>query len=170
VLNWITATEINNKGFEIERVQGSKANWEKIGYAAGNGTTTESRFYSFTDNNIVPGHYKYRLKQLDFNGAYKYSNEVEVEFNMPDSYGLLQNYPNPFNPETKISFTLPKGEFVTLKIYNSLGEEVAALVNGFREAGLHSVTFSADKYSNGVYLYKVTAGEFTSVKKMILLK
>jgi photosystem II stability/assembly factor-like uncharacterized protein len=170
-LSWITATELNNQGFEIERK--IIDNWEKIGYVSGNGTTTEMQYYSFTDNiklvNNVDQIY-YRLKQIDFDGTYEYSSEVVVEISKVNSYLLNQNYPNPFNPSTIISFQLAESRFVTLKVYDVLGNEVATLVNEEKPAGKFEVEFNSTDLSSGIYYYKLTAGNFTDLKKMILLK
>jgi len=170
-LSWITATELNNQGFEIERK--TTESWEKIGFVDGNGTTTEMQYYSFTDNSgLVNNVYKiyYRLKQIDFDGTYEYSNEVTIELSQPDSYLLNQNYPNPFNPSTIISWQLPESKFVTLKIYDVLGNEVASLINKENPAGNFEVEFNATALSSGIYYYKLVAGDFVDVKKMILLK
>ncbi|NUN10637.1 MAG: T9SS type A sorting domain-containing protein [Ignavibacteriaceae bacterium] len=166
VLNWSTATEVNNRGFEIEKSE--NGNWNVIGYVEGNGTVTSTRNYTFTDV-TAPGKYSYRLKQIDFDGSFTYSNAVETEF-MPSEFSLGQNYPNPFNPETKISFTLPVQENVTIKIFDLTGKEVKTLVNGKMEAGKHSLTLNAEGLSSGVYFYQMTAGSFTSVKKLSVLK
>jgi len=174
ILNWRTGTEINNKGFEVERQinnpQSAVSKWEEIGFVGGFGTTTEPKTYTFTDDNVAAGNYTYRLKQVDFNGQYKYSNEVEVEINTPAEFALNQNYPNPFNPTTQISYSVPKAGFVSMKIYNSLGQQVASLVNGVVEAGNHAVTFNASNLSSGVYYYRIEAGESVAVKKMMLMK
>ncbi|MFN3695785.1 MAG: hypothetical protein ACK4UV_12310, partial [Ignavibacterium sp.] len=139
-LFWTTATETNNKGFEIHRsVNLSEKNlsWEIVGFVNGNGTTAEPKSYVFSDKNLNSGIYNYRLKQIDYDGSYKYSNEIEVIIGIPDKFVLEQNYPNPFNPTTKISFAIPKGvnNLVTLKIFDILGNEVATLINEEKEAG-----------------------------------
>ena len=175
MLNWKTATETNNKGFEVERQVSSKqksvsSQWEKIGFVGGYGTTTDPRSYSFTDQNLSSGNYEYRLKQIDFDGSYEYSNIVEVEVNAPLQFALSQNYPNPFNPSTQIEYTIPEDGYVSLKVYNALGQEVANLVNGIQKAGSHDVTFNASSVSSGVYYYRIESGENVSVKKMMVIK
>jgi hypothetical protein len=178
LLDWITATETNNKGFEIERSRTSNVkgqmNWEKIGYVAGFGTTTEPKSYSFTDNNVTSGAYSYRLKQIDLDGSYEYSNIVEVQVNVPLQFSLSQNYPNPFNPTTQIKYSIPEDGFVSLKVYNALGQQVAELVNGIVKAGSHSVSFNAGSaagvLSSGIYYYRMESGSRVMVKKMMLLK
>ncbi len=174
MLSWVTATELNNSGFEIQRslkTENSKDVWNKIGFIQGNGSSTESHAYSFTDGNIVkPGHYSYRLKQVDFDGKYAYSPVAEIDVNKPTRYYLSQNYPNPFNPTTTIEFSTPERSHVSLKVYDVLGNQVASLVDGWMESTNHKVVFNAANLASGIYYYTLTTGNFTSTKKLILLK
>ena len=170
LLEWTTATEINNMGFKIQRM--GLADWETIGFVKGKGTTTEiSNYEFFNDLSQFNASTKlnYRLKQIDFNGAFAYSDIVEVNYS-PENYSLSQNYPNPFNPNTGINFTLARSTFVELKVFNVLGNEVATLVNNIVSAGKHQVTFDASTLPSGVYLYTIKSGDFTETKKMILMK
>jgi streptogramin lyase len=180
-LNWSTSTETNNSGFHIERsvISNEVRNlfWENIGFVNGNGTTTETQSYSFADNNLNSGKYVYRLKQIDFDGTFEYSNEVEVIINVPEKFELSQNYPNPFNPSTTIRYTIPnvtlsgvEGSRVQLKIYDVLGNEVATLVNEAQSSGNYEVTFNGSSLASGTYFYKLQAGSFVETKKMILMK
>ena len=171
LLNWITSTETNNMGFDIER-RSTKSNsgWQKLGFINGKGTTTEKSNYSFVDKNPAEGKSYYRLKQIDFDGTSKIYNSLEVDFETVKEYSLSQNYPNPFNPSTEINYTLAKSGNVTLKVYNLLGSEVATLVNGFMESGKHSVKFDANDITSGIYFYTIKADNFTSTRKMILMK
>lgn len=173
-LNWATATEVNNMGFEVERSQLSKVKsqmeWEKIGFVNGNGTSTQVQTYSFADNNPVNGKLFYRLKQIDFDGTFEYSNIVEVDLGSVAGFVLDQNYPNPFNPTTKISWQSPISSRQTIKIYDVLGNVVATLVDEFKPAGYHEVEFDAANLPSGIYFYKLEAGKFTSVKKMMLVR
>jgi hypothetical protein len=171
LLSWITATEINNKGFEVERK--TNTDWENLGFVEGNGTTTETKHYSYSDNvssiaNVNT--FYYRLKQIDFDGSFEYSDIVEVQIDQPNEYSLEQNYPNPFNPVTNIEFILAMSGFVNLRVYDLLGNEVAILVEKELTAGKHKLKFDASKLASGIYLYKLTAGEFVDLKKLILLK
>jgi hypothetical protein len=169
-LEWTTATEINNMGFEIQRNQ--SAEWETIGFVEGSGTTSEItnyQFYNDLSESNSSMNLKYRLKQIDFNGVFSYSNIVEVDFLLED-YSLSQNYPNPFNPSTNISFTLTRSSFVTLKIYNVLGNEITTLVNKVIPGGNHQIEFNASGLSSGIYLYTINAGDFVETKKMVLMK
>jgi len=169
VLTWRTATETNNKGFEIQRKE-NKGEWKSIGYTAGFGTTTEPKSYTFSDKGVGAGRYSYRLKQTDYNGGYEYSEVIEVEVNAPAEYTLAQNYPNPFNPSTRISYSIPADAFVHLSVFNSIGQKIADLVNQEVKAGNHDVIFNAASLSSGIYYYKIDADGFTSTKKMILLR
>jgi hypothetical protein len=172
-LNWATATETNNQGFEVQRNTGSE--FVTIGFVSGHGTTTEAQVYAFTDRNVNAGSYTYRLKQIDFNGTFEYSNAVEVEVVAPAEFVLAQNYPNPFNPSTKINFSLAADSKVTLKVFNVLGQEVATLLNTNLVAGSHEVNFDASSINTGVYFYRLEATgidgtNFVDIKKMILTK
>jgi photosystem II stability/assembly factor-like uncharacterized protein len=180
LLNWSTATETNNRGFEIERQVSTKKNkvggrWETIGFVDGYGTTTLTHSYSYTDENVLPGKYYYRLKQIDFDGSFEYSKEIEVEVTPPTKFSLEQNYPNPFNPTTTIKYTIPNVgtsfmKFIKLKVYNTLGEEVATLVNEEKPAGSYTVKFNGSNLPSGVYIYRLTVGSYSAAKKLILLK
>lgn len=169
-LKWNTATETNNLGFDIER-KAADASWEKIGFVHGNGNSVSENSYSFVDKNINKiGKISYRLKQLDFDGKYEYSKTVEVSFAKNLSYQLAKNYPNPFNPSTKIKFSIPAKQHVSLKVFNLLGNEVATLVNDTKDAGEYVVDFNAKNLSSGVYYYRIQSGNFTQTNKMILMK
>ncbi len=119
---------------------------------------------------VSDGKYTYRLKQIDFDGSFQYSSEVEVEVSAPLEFSLEQNYPNPFNPSTTIRYSIPISEFVTLKIYDVLGNEVATLVNEVKPAGSDEIEFDASHLSSGIYIYKLQWGIFVETKKMILMK
>ncbi|HQF43774.1 MAG TPA: T9SS type A sorting domain-containing protein, partial [Ignavibacteriaceae bacterium] len=134
------------------------------------GTTTDPKFYSFTDNNVKVGSYSYRLKQLDFDGSFAYSQVVNVDITAPLQFSLEQNYPNPFNPATTINYSLAKDEFVHIAVFNILGEKVATLVNTNQKAGNYELKFDASSHSSGIYFYSMEAGDFKSVRKMILMK
>ena len=168
-LNWSTATEINNSGFEIER-KSVNAEWTNIGFVIGSGTTTEIRNYSYQDNSVISGSYSYRLKQVDYDGTFEYSNEVYVDVTPSMDYALQQNYPNPFNPSTKIRFTIPQASVVNLTVFNAIGEQVKALVNNYYEAGSHEVIFNASNLTSGIYFVRMESGSFVSTRKITLLK
>ena len=177
-LNWETATEVNNYGFEIERSEKSKVKsekWKKIGFVNGHGNSNSSKYYSYRDNEVTSGIYKYRLKQIDIDGQFEYSDVVEADLGLPTEFNLAQNYPNPFNPSTVIEYNIPadvKSETSNVKliVYDALGSKVVTLVNQFQDAGNYKVAFDASNFSNGVYYYTLSAGNFISTKKMILMK
>jgi hypothetical protein len=168
-LNWITATEINNQRFEIER-KTAESQFRTIGYISGHGTTTEQQTYSFVDKKLETGKYFYRLKQFDFNGSFEYSNEIDVDVNALLTYDLKQNYPNPFNPNTLIKYSVAKDGFVNVSIFNLLGEKVATLVDNNMKAGSYEVNFDASFLSSGIYFYSIEAGDFKAVRKMVLMR
>jgi len=178
-LDWQTATETNNQGFQIERRKTQDERnevWNSIGFVNGNGTTTEPQSYSFVDENIQTGKYQYRLKQIDFDGSFEYSNVIEVEIIAPLKFSLEQNYPNPFNPVTSIHYAISSMQFVTLNVFDVLGKEIATLVNEEKPAGSYEVEFNsvetlhATSLPSGVYFYQLRAGDYIETKKMILLK
>ena len=168
-LFWQTATEINNHGFSIQRKTG-KTEWEEIGFVKGHGNSNSPKDYSFTDDKPLTGKVKYRLKQIDTDGSYDYSDIVEVTVNAPSEFELTQNYPNPFNPSTTIKFNLPERSKVKLLVFNTLGEKVAELLNGETEAGYHKINFNAANLPSGVYVYSLITSKYSETKKMILLK
>ncbi len=178
-LNWKTITEVNNYGFDVERTMTNdgeshssivNGQWEKIGFVQGSGNSNSPKNYSFTDNKPGSGKVAYRLKQIDINGDFKYSNVVMADLLSPGRFDLSQNYPNPFNPLTTISYQLSKFSHTTLKVYDVLGNVVATLVNEEKPAGTYEVTWNAGNLSSGVYFYQLKAGNFLSKKKMVLLK
>jgi photosystem II stability/assembly factor-like uncharacterized protein len=175
ILNWRTATELNNYGFEIQR-SGIEANnnlpaeWNVIGFIEGHGNSNSPKDYSFVDANPIKGKSLYRLKQIDIDGGYEYSSIVEVKSNSLNKYLLEQNFPNPFNPSTKINFSIAQKGNVKLTIYNSIGQKISTIVNENKEAGSYSVLFNGENLPSGIYFYKLESGSFTQIQKMILLK
>lgn len=173
ILNWQTEKEENNEGFEIEKsvFKSEQLIWNKIGFVSGKGNSNEPVNYSFRDGNLQSGKYKYRLKQIDYNGNFEYfelNGNVEIE--IPAKFTLKQNYPNPFNPLTKIDFDLPEKGFVVLKVYDILGRELLSLLNENKEAGFYTVEFNADKFNSGVYIYRLTVNGISAIKKLVVLK
>jgi photosystem II stability/assembly factor-like uncharacterized protein len=168
-LQWRTATETNNRIFEIER-KSENTEYLTVGFVNGQGTTTQAHDYTFSDNSVIPGSYSYRLKQIDYDGRFSYSKDVEVEITEPSVFQLSQNYPNPFNPSSTINFSIPSSGLVTLKVYDALGKEVAVMLNEVKEPGSYNVKFNAENLSSGIYLYKMQSGNYIATKKMILLK
>ncbi len=169
MLEWRTVGESNNLGFDIERSLDGK-NFSKLGFVAGAGSTNLAQGYGFTDDRVEVGTYFYRLKQIDRNGAFTYSDVREVEVSAPQRYELTQNFPNPFNPQTDIVFRVKEEGVVTLKVFDLLGREVRTLVDEKKGAGVHRITFDAHSLPSGVYLYSISMGSFHEVKKMLLVK
>lgn len=169
LLQWATATELNNSGFEVQR-RTAETEYQVIGFVVGSGTTTEQRSYLFNDAKVPDGNYIYRLKQIDFNGLFDYSHEIEVEVNAPAEYALEQNYPNPFNPSTTINYSIAEAGIVKIAVYNLLGQMVALPVNEFKEAGPHSITFDASDLTSGAYFYTIETPQFKQTRKMLLAK
>ncbi len=174
VLDWRTETEVNNYGFEIERAVNPRQDqktWSVIGFVEGNGNSNSPKVYSFVDDDISGANViYYRLKQIDNDGTYDYSQEVELDITSPAGFTLEQNYPNPFNPSTKIRYKLAEGSNVSLVVYNVLGKEVAQLVNGYQSEGSYSVIFYADNLPGGIYFYTLTTDRYSKTNKMLLLK
>jgi hypothetical protein len=170
-LNWQTASEINNQGFEIYR------NGNKIAFVDGKGTTTETQDYTFVDKNLQPGIYNFRLNQLDFDGTQEVVGELTVYLTLPEQFSLEQNYPNPFNPSTTIRYSIPAslnpsngGTLVILKVYDLLGREMTTLVNKEQTAGVYEIEFDAGELSSGIYVYQLRAGNLIQSKKMVLIR
>lgn len=172
-LQWKTATEINNLGFEIERL-GKESNWIPIGFVDGYGTVSTPRDYSFIDDNIgnTGSSFSYRLKQIDRDGKVNYSPIVSVNFNaVINRMSFLTAYPNPFNPSTVLSYNLPKASVVTMKIYNSIGVEVATLLEREGQAaGVHSIMFDAASLSSGRYYALLISDNEKAMYEIVLVR
>lgn len=169
VLNWTTGSEINNLMFEIERSIGN-SEFVRVGYVNGHGTTSEPQSYSYVDASVMTGQYFYRLKQIDYSGAYEYSNVIEVDVKGPLGFNLAQNYPNPFNPSTSIEFSIVEAGLVKLVIYNILGEEIQVLKNEYLQPGFYQANFDATNLPSGMYIYKLESANQVLAKKMMLMK
>ena len=169
ILTWRTESEVCNYGFEIER--SSQANdWEKIGFVKGNGNSNSPKKYSFTDSPKEFTNFQYRLKQIDTDGRFQYSNTVSVNFNIPLQYELRQNFPNPFNPVTNIYYSLPLDGVVTIKVYDLLANEIKTLINEEKSAGNYFTTFDGSELSSGIYICTMVTKNFNKSIKMLMLK
>jgi len=158
-----------------------KASWETLGFVQGHGNSNSPKNYSFTDNlahDLALAHVQYRLKQIDADGSFRYSNTVEIKLEKPTAFKLEQNYPNPFNPVTTIKYSIPNFgvqtssslQNVVLKVYDILGREVTTLVNELKAPGNDEITFDGSKLASGIYFYKLQAGDFKQIKQMVLMK
>ncbi len=174
LLEWSTATEVNNYGFEVERKVGSLqstiGNYEKVGFVNGNGNSNSPKSYIYEDKEVTARKYSYRLKQIDNDGQFEYSKAIEVNFGAPKKFELCQNYPNPFNPVTTIRYSIPGSSIVKLTIFNIMGQEISILVNEFKEVGTHYVNFNASMLSSGIYFYKLEISGFNQIRKMLFIK
>lgn len=169
-LNWSTASELNNSGFQIERKSVISNEWSVAGFVNGNGTVSTSSNYTFSET-VNTGRYNYRLRQVDINGNFEYYNlSNEVNVGIPSEFSLSQNYPNPFNPSTKIEYSIPSDGNVSLILYDLSGKEIATIVNENKTAGYYTVNFNANNLSSGIYLYTLKSADFVSTKKMMLVK
>jgi hypothetical protein len=176
-----TATEINNYGFEIERassngsqdhwIRSREKEWEKIGFVSGNGNSHSQKSYTFDDLHLGGSlNYFYRLKQIDIDGNYDYSNILSVKLSAPEVFTLLQNYPNPFNNSTYIAFSVSEESDVKLAVYNIIGEEVGTLVESKLNPGNYNQPFDGSDLESGIYFYTLEVNGSRLIKKMILLK
>lgn len=172
-LHWSTSSEANNRGFEIERsvVRGQ---WQKVGFVDGHGTITEKTDYSYIDNSPHFRKNQYKLRQIDYNGSFQYSDIIEVDV-LPVDFGLAQNFPNPFNPSTKIEYSIADAGNVTIRVYDATGSEVRKNSEGNKEVGKYVYEFKGGDLSSGIYFYELTVEDengikFRAVNKMLLLK
>lgn len=175
ILEWSTATESSNYGFEIQRSLNNTMTFCRIGFVNGNGTTAIPKQYRFIDEELQIGSYYYRLKQIDYNGDYEFSAIITVSIGLPHEFRLYQNHPNPFNPSTTISYSLPHSSHVELRIYNMNGQEVYKLVDEFQEAGNYKVNwdgidFKGTKVPSGMYFYRIGALNGSKFRRMIYIK
>ncbi len=169
MINWMTATELNNKGFYIERKLGDGL-WSTLSFVNGRGTATTANVYTYRDKPVYNGSAYYRLRQVDFDGTEKLYGPVEISLKTIRDFSLDQNYPNPFNPYTTIGYTLPEKANVNLSVYNVSGEMVAEIFSGEKDAGVHKEVFNASGFASGIYIYKLSANDKIQTRRMILLK
>ncbi len=174
-LIWVTEWEVNNSGFNIERSLGSEQIWHEIGFVQGTGTSNVQNTYNFTERKLKTGKYKYRLKQVDYNGTYEYYLlNSDVSIDPPNKFDVSQNYPNPSNPKSKINFELPIDAVVTIKVYDLIGREVATLINERKPADYYTIEFDGTNLASGVYFYRLIAEgngqRLTAIKKLVLIK
>ena len=178
-LNWTTASEVNNYGFEVQKRTDTLSNFQTRpnSFIPGHGTTIQPHSYSFIDNIPIAGRCSYRLKIIDLNGWIEYSEPINISTpsnvqsnSSPQSFALEQNFPNPFNPSTTIRYSLAKESRVKLKVFTNLGREVVTLVDGVEPAGLYGIQFDTKSLSSGSYFYRLEAGGFSQTRRLLLLK
>jgi len=172
-LKWSTATEINSYGFSIERAR-ENSSFEEIGFIKAAGNSNLVKTYNFLDEMITEGKFLYRLKQIDLDGTFEYSPEVEVNVNIPVEFNLSQNYPNPFNPTTKVKYSVPFTSNIKLILYDVLGNKVGQILDGAVDAGVYEATISANDFSfplsSGIYFLKLEIENFQKSIKITLAK
>jgi len=170
LLNWRTETEVRNYGFDIER-SSDGIEFYKLDFIEGHGNSNSPKLYSYIDPaDGFTGKVYYRLKQIDTDGTFSYSKIISVDLGAPVTYELFQNYPNPFNPVTTIRYQIPEKTMVSIKVFSSIGEQVALLVNEEKEPGYYELNFNAQNLASGLYIYNISASGFNTSKKMLLLK
>ena len=168
-LNWATASETNNAGFEVQVQNGE--GWNAMGFVDGHGTTTEAQTYSFTAEDLGVGTHTFRLKQIDFDGAFEYHGNVEVTVETPGTHLITSAYPNPFNPQSQFTLAVATAQHVRIEAFNTLGKRVVVLQEGpLSGNATHRFTFDAESLPSGVYLLRVTGETFTATRTMTLLK
>jgi hypothetical protein len=174
ILMWRTETEVSNYGFEVERASSSttpvQEGWKKIGFVEGHGNCNSPKDYAFTDTPVEGKSFQYRLKQIDTDGQFQYSDIITVDIEIPTKFALNQNFPNPFNPATTITYNLPRDGFVTIKVYDIIGSEIETLVNEEKSAGSYVVTFEGKNLSSGVYICTMSGNGFVKSIKMLMIK
>ncbi len=168
-LEWITATETNNYGFEIERRDDSSS-FETIGFVSGAGTSTNRITYNFIDENLFASRYYYRLKQIDFYGIYKYSQEVLVDIPNLNDFKLFQNYPNPFNPSTTIRYYVPSSGYLKIGLFDVLGNEINTLLDKEVQSGTYEIEVDGSNLASGMYFVKMIAQGNQQLIKISLIK
>jgi hypothetical protein len=166
-LTWSTASEINNKGFEVQR-RTETGNWSALGFVNGAGSSSNTHNYNYSDDKLSSGKYYYRLKQIDIDGRFEFSPVVSAVIGGSQKFSLDQNYPNPFRGETIVRFTLPERANVKLMVFDMHGRMVKTLVSGSREKGTHAITVNSTTLTSGLYYYKLETENFSAVKKMTI--
>ena len=181
ILRWRTESELANLGFNLWRSEGGEYIKLNEGLIPGAGDSEVPHDYRYDDTEVVEGvAYSYKLETLNMDGASFFHGPVEVlvdpgQAAVPESYTLAQNYPNPFNPGTTIRYALPEEGPVRLSVYNTLGQLVRTLVDGVHPAGEYSIYWNGTDdqnhaLSSGIYFYKLQAGDFSAIKKLVYVR
>lgn len=177
-LRWTTVSEVNNYGFYVQRRSSEEPSWIELAnsFVAGHGTTSQPQNYAYLDNSAQAGSWQYRLRQVDLDGTEHFTEPISISSptavaeQAPIEYALKQNYPNPFNPTTTIAYDVPRTSHVKLTIHNTLGQEVARLVDARLEPGRYETQWQAAGFASGIYFYRLESKEFTRVMKLVVLK
>ncbi len=170
VLDWGTSSETNNAGFEIQRLNG-EGEPDVLGFVEGHGTTTEAQIYTFRAPGLDVGTHTFRLKQIDFDGAFEFSPELELTLGVVGTHRLSSVYPNPFNPRAQFTLAVARAQNVTIDVYDAVGRRVAMLHDGAVEAN-QTQTFVVDGASlaSGTYFVRITGETFADTQRITLLK
>ncbi|MDX1430497.1 MAG: T9SS type A sorting domain-containing protein, partial [Rhodothermales bacterium] len=170
MLRWKTASEENNAGFELQHRRGNGYGFETMEFVAGNGSTNLSNSYAVSLENLGYGKHTFRLRQIDLDGTFSYSREIEVDVELTERFALTDAYPNPFNPTTTLRFSLREAGEINLAVYDIVGRHVKTLASGQFSAGSHDVTFSADNLPSGTYVYRLQTASGPVAGTLVLLK
>ena len=170
LLTWTTASETNNAGFEVQRSVDTGV-WQAVTFVEGNGTTDAQNSYRYVDaaGAAAGSEVSYRLKQIDFDGAFAYTESVEATIPTPEAFAV-SSYPNPFNPVATIEYQVPVSGRIKLNVYNAQGQLIETLVNAHQEPGRYRVTFDASTLASGLYMYRMEAAGRTWAEPMLLVK
>ncbi len=170
-LSWRTASETNNAGFDIEWMQRPENGWTRVAFVAGHGTTTEPQRYQYHVEALAPGRHRFRLKQIDFDGTFAYSPEVEAQVEVAETYLLMPAHPNPFNPETRFTLAVRKAQHVQVVVYDALGREVERLFEGRLEANTsYPFVLDGSRWPSGLYVSEVIGEHFRTNRIVLLVK
>ena len=171
VLEWKTASEVNNAGFEIEHQAPRAANWAKVSFVEGHGTTSEAKSYRFKTDELKPGPHKFRLKQVDYDGAFEYSSVVEMEVTLSTKFNFTPTYPNPFHNRTRFSLTLRNDQEVRIAVYNTIGQRVASIHNGPLAANeQHEFSVDGSRLPSGIYFIRAQGDSFSETRRAVLVR
>jgi len=170
-LQWVTSSETNNAGFDVQMRAHSESEFHPLGFVAGHGTTTEVQNYTYTVSSLHPGAYTFRLKQIDFDGVFEYSDEIEVTIDVPDTHLLTSAYPNPFNPQARFSLSVAQTQNVNVSVYDALGRRVLNLFDGVLEAGsAHPFALDGRGLATGLLLIRATGETFAASQSVTLVR
>jgi hypothetical protein len=169
LLTWETASEWNNAYFQVEAAA-SEREFVPLGTVEGTGTTSAPQTYRYLTSDLAPDTYRFRLKQVDVDGSFTFSDIVSVDLQTPDRLALWGNAPNPFHDVTSIQYEIPRDVHVTLRVYDVLGRRVATFVDHYQSAGRYEVTVDGASLASGTYFYRLSAGNRTATRRMVVAR